>query len=251
MLNWRVSDLRNEDGVLIGSDLTQEWLLPWWWKRYEKTNHHSVAFIDFGMSFEKKNWCRERGELIPLRLLDDYVLPKEKMDPQVIAHLEDEFGKQFWISRSIWFKKPFGFLQTPFRRTVWIDLDCEIRGSIAPLFEYANLEPGLAMILDPCDSLADYSYPIYNSGVVPFCRGIPLIIDWAIECIKKNGKFRGDQEILSSLIAKRKIRMNVLPPKFNWSRVQKESDEAIIYHWHGIYGKYVIRNQMTVDEISF
>lgn len=250
-LQWRLSCIKNEDGVIVGSDLSQEWLLPWWWKHYIRHNQYPVAFIDFGMSYEKKEWCRERGELISLRIFEDFVAEKEQIDPKTAAFLEEEFGTHFWICRNVWFKKPIGLLQTPFKRTIWIDLDCEIRASIAPLFPYADSPSGIAMIKDQCDTLADYNYPIYNSGVVPYRREIGIIVDWGKECIEKNHRFRGDQEVFSNMIAQKKIDIAELPEIYNWSRTRKEDSQALILHWHGIYGKYVIRNQINVDELAY
>ncbi len=248
-LKWRTSGLREEDGVLVGADLTQEWLLPWWWGHYRKHNAHPVTFIDFGLSFEKKEWCRQRGELVPLRLLDDFVA--QKVDPLIAHYVKEEFGPHFSECRAVWFKKPLAFLQTPYRRTIWIDLDCEVRGSITPLFAYADQPTGLGMIKDRCHTLIDYDYPIYNSGVVPYRRTLTLIVEWAQHCIERNHHFRGDQEVLSHMIAEKEISISEIPLIYNWSRVLPNPEQALIVHWHGVYGKHVIRTQINVAELCF
>lgn len=250
-LNWRSSGLRNEDGIIVGADITQEWILPWWWNHYRKHNSYPVAFVDFGMSSEKKDWCRERGELIPLRVFDDFVKERANVDPTVVHFLEVEFGKEFWACRTVWFKKPLAFLQTPFQRTIWIDLDCEIRGSVQKLFDYANLNSGFGIVKDQCDTFFNTDYPIYNSGVISYRRNLELVVEWAQNCIEHNCAFRGDQEVLSYLISKRKIPISEISPQYNWNRIQKDHKDSIILHWHGVYGKYVIRNQITVEELSF
>lgn len=249
-LNWRTENLREEEGVIVGADLAQEWLLPWWWKHYQRQNVHQVAFIDFGLSFKMKEWCKQRGELISLRILSSFVKEREEMDLSLTRYLEEEFGKSFWECRNVWFKKPLGFLLTPFRKTIWIDLDCEVRSSIDPLFSYADAPEGLALAKDLCDSLIQYEYPIYNSGVVVFRRNIEQIRRWARGCLELNQNFRGDQEILSYLIAQNEIPMIEFPGQFNWSRCQNENEGAAILHWHGVYGKYVIRHQMNMDELN-
>jgi len=233
---WRSHNLKNENGILVGADQTQEWILPWWWNQYKKDNNKPVAFVDFGLSFEKKDWCRERGELIPLRLFD-FAAEKEEMDPYFVKDLEDEFGSLFWNCRSAWFKKPFACLQTPFKKTIWIDIDCEIRCNLDPLFEY----DGVAMAKD--QSPPDYPFLVYNSGVMVFERDLPLIEFWADGAWNRNGQFRGDQELLSALIAEKNILVSELPPEYNWMRINHDHSKAQILHWHGVIGKSEIRMQ--------
>lgn len=250
-LNWRTSNLREEDGVIVGADISQEWLLPWWWKNYRKHNSHPVAFVDFGMSFEKKDWCRERGEFISLRIFDDFVAEKNDIAPENVHLWETDIGTFFWGCRSAWFKKPLAFLQTPFRRSLWLDLDCEIRNSIQKLFEYADSKSGIGLVHDFDNILSDLSYPMYNSGVVPYRRNLPLIIEWARNCLEKNADFSGDQEVLSHMIAMKKIAIAEMPRIYNWSRLQEETGEEIIVHWHGNHGKRVIQSQINLEELSF
>lgn len=246
-LVWRTSQLREEDGVMVGADLSQEWLLPWWWNHYQKHNAHPVIFIDFGMSFETKEWCKKRGELFPLRLFADFIKEKEEIAPSVVNHFEDECGTYCWGCRNAWFKKPFACLQTPFRRTLWIDIDCEIRGPLQDLFSYADPTPGIAMVRDQCD--VRVNYPMYNSGVIAF-RKSPHILQWAHYCIEHNHQLRGDQEIFSYMIEKEQIPINEIPPKYNWSRMIENDQPAIILHWHGPHGKTVIRSQINMKALS-
>lgn len=250
-LNWRTSGLRDTDGIVVGADISQEWLLPWWWKNYRKYNSNPVAFVDFGLSFEKKEWCRERGELIPLRIFDDFVTDREAVAPKQVQYWEGDLGKAFWSFRSAWFKKPLACLQSPFQRSVWIDLDCEIRGSIHKLFEYADAQPGLGMVRDYGSLLSDLDYPIYNSGVIPFQRNLALMTHWAQNCIEQNSAFKGDQEVFSYMIAQDKISISEIHPIYNWSRLREESGEEIILHWHGVHGKNVIKSQIHLEELSF
>lgn len=248
-LTWRASGLNDENGVIIGADITQEWLLPWWWEHYRKHNTYPVAFVDLGLSLEMKDWCREHGELMPLRIYDGFVKEKAEVDPLVAQDLEEEFGKQFWDCRKAWFKKPLACLQTRFQRTIWIDVDCEVRGSIQELFKFADEPSGIAMAKDQCD--APIHYPIYNSGVIAFRRNLELILLWARNCLEQNHVFRGDQEVFSHLIAETRRAIGEIPPLYNWSRCQKEQADAMILHWHGVYGKHVIRCQINASQLSF
>lgn len=233
--------MRDENGILVGSDITQEWLLPWWWDNYSTYNTHPVAFVDFGMSFEKKEWCRARGELIPLRIFADFVKEEPDIDPKHIETWEKNWGKRFWKCREAWFKKPLGCLQTPFQRTLWIDLDCEIRGNLSSLFEYTPL--GLVHDHDTKE------YPIYNSGVISYSRSLPLIETWAKLSVKENEKFVGDQDVLSYVIHQNAQAPSQIPKIYNWSRILEENNEAVILHWHGDHGKVVIQSQIQCQNL--
>jgi len=250
-LNWRTSGLRDVDGIVVGVDISQEWLLPWWWKNYRKHNSSPVAFVDFGMSFEKKDWCRARGELIPLRIFDDFVTEKGEVEAGYIEFWEGDLGTSFWPCRSAWFKKPLACLQSPFQRSIWIDLDCEVQKPLQKLFEYADTPPGLGMVRDFDSILCDIEYTIYNSGVIPFRHHLPLVVDWARNCIERNSVFKGDQEVFSAMIKEKNIPIAEIPPIYNWSRLQGENEETVILHWHGIHGKTVIQGRINLDELSF
>ncbi|HSX10448.1 MAG TPA: hypothetical protein VLF94_01850 [Chlamydiales bacterium] len=224
-------------GVLVAADISQEWILPWWWEHYKRKNHLPVVFVDLGMSFEKKAWCKERGKLIPLRVFD-FAAAREEMEPSLVQKFEEEYGVRFWECRNAWFKKPLACLQSPFDTTLWIDIDCEVRCCVEPLFDF----PGFALAKDQIALTSPYQ--VYNSGVIVFKRSLPLIERWASEAMKKSELFRGDQELLSWMIAEEKVPVTELPPLYNWSRSLGENPEAKIYHWHGINGKKVIRHEL-------
>jgi len=227
-------------GILVGSDQTQEWLLPWWWENYSCHNQHSVAFVDFGMSFEKKAWCREHGELIALRVID-FAAEAAEITPSLVKDWENQFGKSFWLSRGAWFKKPLACVQSPFDRTIWVDLDCEIRGPLNPLFALAEHSSGIALAKDLEEQKP---YQIYNSGVIVFQRNIPLLHTWAQESFRQNHLFRGDQELLSFLIAEQKLPIAEVPLLYNWSRCRGDEPKAVVRHWHGELGRSVIKHEL-------
>lgn len=231
------------EGVVVGSDQTQEWLLPWWWDHYTHHNRYPVTFADFGLSLEKKMWCRERGTLVTLREID-FALERDAIDPELVAVWEAQFGKAFWPSRGAWFKKPLACLSSPFERSLWLDLDCEVRGNLAPLFELAEHPSGIAMARD------SFEVPgIYNSGVIAFRRDLPLLHDWARASFEQNHTFRGDQELLSYLIAEQKLTIGEISPLYNWSRCQGDKPDAVIYHWHGEHGRAVIKHELWTKNL--
>jgi hypothetical protein len=238
---WRVEGLKEENGVLIGSDECLEWLLPWWWENYSRFNSFPVAFADFGMSEEMRAWCQERGELIDLTFPDMYGASNALFSLFMLEQMDDD---AFLQSRNAWFKKPLACLQTPFKRTIWIDMDCEVRGKLGELFAIG--EQHLALTQDACSSYST-TYPIYNSGVFAFPRELPVIQEWAELAIEHNYMFLGDQDLLSWIIDQKKLEV-AMPKIFNWSRLWEPNPEAVVLHWHGPEGKEQISKMIASAE---
>jgi len=238
---WSTKAPSHEEGVIIGADLTQEWILPWWWHHYKKFNQYPVTCIDFGMSDDAKLWCQAHGELIRLPVADIFVTEKNAIASPSTYIWENTYGKDFWIQRNGWFKKPLACLLSPYYKSIWLDLDCEIRGSLGKVFAYADPPSGIALAKDIHDPIGHQKG--YNSGVIAFKHGIPLIETWASEAFKSNHLYAGDQDILTKIIFEENITITQLPLIYNWSRCSGESPDALIYHWHGRHGKTVIANQ--------
>ncbi len=234
------------DGIIVGADMTQEWLLPWWWKNYQRFNTHPVAFFDLGMSSEMKDWCKERGLYIQLPVADIFVTPKEEIGPSQINEWEEGFGKNFWPSRNAWFKKPLACLQSPYERSIWIDLDCEIRGPIGSLFGFSDHPSGFAMAREAQE--IDPKAPLYNSGIIVFKRGISIFEKWAEDALERNHLFAGDQNALSFRIFEEKLTIGEIPLIYNWSRCNPDNQDAVILHWHGVHGKSVIAHQIWNED---
>jgi hypothetical protein len=232
---WNSSPPISERGILVGTDISQEWLLSWWWQHYHKTNDYPVAFVDFGMSSKAKQWCQKQGIYVSLPVADIFVLEKEAIKPTTQQDWERKHGKHFWNQRNAWFKKPLACLKTPFQTSIWIDLDCQIIQSIHPIFDFVTHLSDVGMVKEDGNEI------IYNSGVIVFQRGNPLFERWASFAIEKNGDFRGDQEALSALITKENYPIRELPPLYNWSRLKGFNQTAYIVHWHGHHGKNYIR----------
>ena len=50
------------EGILVGSDLNQEWLLSDWYSHLRKFNPDiPIAFGDLGMSEEGRGWCEKEA----------------------------------------------------------------------------------------------------------------------------------------------------------------------------------------------
>ncbi|MBS0624597.1 MAG: hypothetical protein JSS32_00930 [Verrucomicrobia bacterium] len=236
---WRKEGFQECDGVVVGCDQSQEWILPWWWENYQRHNSHPVAFVDLGMSLSAKEWCKSKGTYIHLPIADIFVAEKSEIDPTLVQQWESTFVN-FWEPRNAWFKKPSACLQSPYRRSVWIDLDCEIKSSIEPLFAFADHPSGLA--------LGRIEKRGYNSGVVAFRRNLDLIERWAELAFTKNHQAVSDEDILNEAIVGRTI--GELPSIYNWSRCWEENRDTVILHWHGNKGKQVIAYQIHSRQIG-
>lgn len=228
-----------QKGIVVGSDATQEWILPWWWHHYHQANVFPVTFIDFGMSDQAKSWCKQRGDLIRLPVADIYVTEKQEIQTSLAQKWEETFGSDFWIRRNGWFKKPLACLLSPYIASIWIDLDCEVRGPIDEIFSYCDHPSGLGLAKDLHDPLSERKG--YNSGVIAFKHNIPLFETWAHQAFEFNHLYAGDQDILTHLIAQQKSLPAELPPIYNWSRYNGDNPAVKIFHWHGRHGKTVIK----------
>ena len=152
-----------------------------------------------------------------------------------------------------WFKKPFAFLQTPFKRTLWLDLDCEVLKPLHALFE--NQEGLLlaketeASIQKDRSSETIYEDEIlYNSGVVLYSQGDPLIGRWAQKILETKDHFWSDQHALSRLIFEEKVPIHRLHEDYNWQMSQGFNMHAAIIHWVDSWGKDYIRKYGGIAE---
>lgn len=206
-------------GVVVGCGSELEWMLKWWWKGYSKHNSYPVLFVDMGMgkeamSAEARRWCAERGTV-----------------------------KTLCMPLTGWFQKPFAFMQTIFEESVWMDVDCEIRGSIGPLFEYCK--HGIAVARDPYFKFSGAKEPV-NSGVVAYRHESDVISEWCEITLKDREKYRDDQSILDAIRQKNPDRVPLLPREFNWLRLDGDiNPKAICMHWTGGPGKKIIRAKIA------
>ncbi len=242
--NWSSENL-SDRGILIGADLTQEWLLPWWWDNYSCNASFPVAFADFGMSAEAKKWCEDRGRLLSLGIPAIFVAERHEIDAALVSEMEAACGNGFWPSRNAWFKKPMACLNSPFSETIWIDLDCEIRLPLNDLFLFLKEPVALAKETFHCSDSE-----IYNAGVILFKKGSQMIEEWAEQSFEQNHLFRGDQDVLNTIIKKFPSKITELPEIYNWSRLKGKNPKAIILHWHGPQGKAEISHQIACRNLK-
>lgn len=231
--------MSDSKGVLVGCDESQEWLLSWWWKNYTKENKFPIAFADFGMSEKGKKWCEKRGVVQSLHLENLAVASKNEIDPALVNEWEKTLSP-FWNSRQAWFKKPFALLNTPFEKTIWMDLDCEVLGSLEPIYSYIDPKSkmGLMKVRDP-ETVREAI--LYNSGVIVFEKSSPLLKKWAKSALFQNHQFLGDQDALSQVIFEEGLPVGELPEIYNWRMCGGFRFDAVVLHWAAVWGKEYIR----------
>lgn len=241
---WNRNKYRGGDGVLVGSDLSQEWLLPFWWEEYRKSNSTPVTWIDFGLSESMRSWCRERGDLAQIRILPElFISPREKIkDPRFSSLWKTE---EEWEARMTWFRKPFPFLQSPYERTIYMDCDCEVLDSIEPMFPLC--EPtGLSMLPET----SSYSNLQYAGGVIVFKWGYPLFEKWIDACMTRNHEYVADDDLLSDLLIKGNHPVHPLPEIYHRQFPRHENMKGVIYHWLGSSGKTVLRSRRLQTQLK-
>lgn len=225
----------SELGVVVATDERLQWMLPWWWKHYTRCNSFPIAFIDLGMTQTAQAWCKERGLLISLPITPIAVRSMNQVSARQVRLWEKRYTANVWLSRKAWFQKPLAFLSSPFPISLWLDLDCEVAGSLQVLFDAFTGDYDIGIVRDQRRKFARRAH--YNSGVVIYKKGLPLLENWAQMCMRANGKYMGDENILSSLLRKREVRICELPAVFNWLMYQGINLSALIHHWGGSWGK--------------
>jgi hypothetical protein len=229
------------DGVIVGANERQEWLLPWWWRNFSKYNRLPVCFIDFGLSPAMRDWCQERGQLHKLALRDLFIQDRDEVSSDRVSTWEAKYPDTFWDSRKGWFKKPAACLASPFERTIWLDNDCEVAAPLHDLFQACEHPAKIALA-------KDQNVSTYNSGVIVFQKQHPLLVEWAEQALTQNGSFRGDQDLLTAIIQEQQWPICELPSIYNWSMGYGRNKDVVIYHWWGEAAKTLIGFEMTIEK---
>jgi hypothetical protein len=232
-------------GILVASDYKIEWLLPWWWKYYARYNDYPVAFVDLGMSPKMLKWCQKRGRVISLTCPQDFIQKKKAVSSELAEVWQATYKGDVWQAREAWFKKPLACLQTPFDLTVWMDIDCEVCGSLEPLFEEWEEGIELALVRDE-RNVEEHNY---SSGVILFSKKAPFLKAWAEACLADNGKYMGDQNALTELILTKKVSFKELNSIYNWIMYQGYNVAAIVAHWGSSWGKEYIQKFGGLHEL--
>jgi hypothetical protein len=231
-----------QQGVICGVDALQEWLLPWWWERYSACNAFPVTFFDFGMTEEARQWCGIRGDV---RSLEKIKVASFCGHPDMAKLWESHYGSSLEHQRTVWFCKPRAMVQSPYQRTLWLDMDCEVLQPLDPLFSLP-LGPAQASLARGflCDDLPCFHEAVYyHSGVVLFEKGSLLIKKWVEAATAHNAQHIGDDVLVSELIRREKIPVFDLPHEYNWTLVGGFNLNVAIVHWVRSTGKKYIREK--------
>lgn len=231
-------------GVLVASDHTIEWLLPWWWKNYSRYNTFPVAFVDLGISSQMVRWCKKKGQLIDLFDLPEFAQQKEQLSSKVIQDWEAIYKGDVWQARKAWFKKPLACLKSPFELTLWMDIDCEVCGPLNPLFAEWGEGIEVALVRDE----RHVEERNFSSGVMLFAKGVPFLERWAELCRKESGQHMGDQNVLTQLLYSGEVAFKELDPIYNWIMYQGYNPAAVIAHW-GAWGKEYLQRFGGIHEL--
>ena len=208
-----------DEAFLTGCDKNHEWFLEWFIVNYKKHVKTPLVFADFGITETALEYVRKNVHAV--------------MDMTKSA----EKG---------WFKKPLSMLSCPAKKTVWIDLDCQIIDNIDRIFTL--LEPNKLNMVEDKPWTKRRKELWHNSGVVGFIDKPVILTQWAQQ-VKANPKV-GDQEVLHSMLNPiTKIgAINDLPNEYNVMRIQTEADnyqgKIKVMHWTGPKGKDKIRSML-------
>lgn len=239
-------------GILIAVDEKQEWLLPWWWSNYTQENSLPVAIVDLGMSAQARAWCKERASVLDFDSDASYIKRREEFPEEKRQDWEEIYGETVWQARQAWFKKPFAMLKTPFKTTLWLDLDCEVLGPLLPLFEMLPESEEMGIVREPLIRQGNPALllgeVLYNSGVVLYRQNSSLLTRWAEESQSSNELFWNDQLALSRLIFTEKFSVHELPAIYNHHLSSGIFPNAVIIHWLGSWGKAYIRKHGGLRE---
>ncbi len=227
-------------GIIIGADKNQEDLLPWWWRCYSKYNHYPVVFADFGLSPKMVRWCKERGEVAPVKLDSHAIYGPSRLSSKFVKRWAKEHGADYFQRRMEWFKKPFACQKSPFDLSLWLDVDCEVCQSLEPIFSSHDPSYDLAVV-QAIGLRFSNRWRIYNSGVILFKKKAPFLFQWADLCLRHNKKYAGDDNVLSHLIRSGKVIPQELPSRFNWMMNLGFHPDILIAHWICPWGKAYIR----------
>lgn len=260
LIKWKAKPAENSHGIITGCSNSQEWLLPWWWMHYQMHNsEYPVTFLDFGdMSPNARAWCNKRGSLLtlPAKEIESFIAARDAVPSERFNNWEKHKNLDVWAARKEWFKKPFACLASPYEKTLWIDLDCQVRNSLTPLFTFTSSTPyDIALTKEP-DAVMKVHRDSgdllegeieFNTGVIGFEHGSPLVQEWARQCLENSHFLRGDQEVITRHLFNEGIRIAEFSDKYvqrgsfseETNTFSPVAPSNIILHWCGSYQKYI------------
>jgi len=245
-----------KEGVLSGCEQSHEWLLPWFFERFRTYNPDCpLAFADFGMTPKGKEWCRERGILVAVPELPAPVFSSIFFEGEEWIDRKLE-SAPLSLPQRIIFRKPLALSQSPFQRTLWLDLDCQVRGSLTSLLSFplgpSKLAVPFSSSFVEMKNLTQnriFVFPKCCTGIVLTSRDSPLLEKWAFFS-RSPLAFQTDEGSLCFAAERSQMLLTMLPHLFHWPVVWGVNDNALIYHWLGQESKSYLRQLITCGELE-
>lgn len=223
-----------DKGVLTGCDQRQEYLLKWWWKHYSKHNTYPVTFCDFGMSLSARKWCESKGNVI-----EQKTVPLKNLSKNVEnAPWKDTLFPLMWNHREAWFQKAFAQLQSPYQNSIWLDLDCEVKKNLMPLYNMVQTGDGFAIAhYELSETEKAHKRKLIRSevtgvqaGVFAYRKDSPVIPAWIDWCKANHSHDFSDESCLSHLLHEKNYDIAYMSRNFNWTQVEIANQQALILH---------------------
>lgn len=237
---WNSTNYQGGDGILIATDMNQEWMLKWWWNHYSKHNDSPVTFCDIGMSNSARKWCASKGNVISFSLQELSISQKENIPPHVQKEWESIHSERIWDCRLQCLQKPFFILQSPYDRTIFVDTDCKVNNSLTPLFSLCNADDGISMVQMELSKAT-----IVHSGVIVARRNAPAFSNWAQTILENHQTISCDEQGLILAQQKTPFKINPLPIEYNFINYWKTDSPMQVNHYSGVHGKREILKQIV------
>ncbi len=247
--------VQGERGILTGCDENQEWMLKWWWEHYRQHNHLPVTFFDFGLSQSARRWCEKRGKTVSVDLPPTLVKQKKCFPKKVQKQWEKLYSLELWRARKGWLSKPFAFLLSTYKYAVWMDVDCQVRRPLDPLFATPLGKDGLAATREVqravdharrCGALLPEE-KAYNTGVIFFRHGAPVMTKWAENTYHRSDQFMGDGEVFNRTLLENHFEPNELSAVYNRHVRDGVTPDTVIVHYVCSGGKHLILKSLTTS----
>jgi len=217
-----------ENLVLTGFDEKTEWQFEWFYDNFNRHCPSSVKLMvcDFGMSWNMREKLRRRMFIEPI--MDMTKTPDKG-----------------------WFNKPIAMINSPAKKTLWLDTDCEVKSSVGPLFDL--IVPNKLNMVEDVPWTKRRGETWYNSGVVGVMGKPPILHTWC-NAVRSNPEV-GDQEVLHSVMSPITQLSHINPLPFEWNVMRLATDvdnykgPIKIQHHTGPKGKEKIKGLMKIRDV--
>ena len=233
ILHVKDVDKTPKRGVMTGCNAKMEWILQWWWDAYHAHNAYPVEFADFGMTAGARKWCARHGRVV---------------DP------ECDIDADFRVNGVGTGAKPHAIALSGFDEVLWLDIDCEVRGSLDIPLSSLSVSCGRFDLTICEDLLYPHKYRanldadeiMHNAGVMAIRKDSVVMRTW-LELVKTgpHGWRKSDQPLLSKAICQNRDRVAVMDGRFNEMRSR---NEATVFHWLTSHPAHLAELRKEVDK---